>query len=102
MTLGKKSLLKTLWEKEKMLQAAFHIFSLSFLLHQGQSLPLNSLSTLYRFMTKFCPPTNSNLTVYHLLNVDEFMKSDSKSLESIVGKGENVGHQQFLPFPQCF
>ena len=25
-----------------------------------------------------------------------------KSLENTVGKGENAGHQHFLPFPQCF
>ena len=36
------------------------------------------------------------------LNVAEMMISVSKSVENIVGKGENAGYQQFLLFPQCF
>ena len=36
------------------------------------------------------------------LNIAEFINSMFDRAENIVGKGENVGHQHFLLFPQCF
>ena len=31
-----------------------------------------------------------------------FDDSEKNAFEDIVEKGENAGHQHFLPFPQCF
>ena len=36
------------------------------------------------------------------INVTEKLKFVSRRVENIVGKGENVGYQHFLVFPQCF
>ena len=36
------------------------------------------------------------------INVIEKMKFVLGTVENIVGKGENIGYQHFLLFPQCF
>ena len=36
------------------------------------------------------------------LNMAKMTKFFFDRVENIAGKGENAGHQPFLPFPQCF
>ena len=38
----------------------------------------------------------------YLVTKSQCVDVPKKSLENIVGKGENAGNQHFLPFPQCF
>ena len=54
-------------------------------------------------------PNDKILDLYKLkafadnyLNVNQKLKFALRSLENIVGKGENAGYQHFLLFPQCF
>ena len=42
------------------------------------------------------------LTLYHSDTMLTFNNHGKKASESIVGKGENAGHQHFLLSPQCF
>ena len=47
--------------------------------------------------------SHSCLTLYHtILTSNDHEKKKKKTLENIVGKGENAGNQHFLLFPQCF
>ena len=41
-----------------------------------------------------------HFTLY--LTIPTFYALKKKPFETIVGKGENAGNQQFLLFPQCF
>ena len=54
-------------------------------------------------------PDDKNLTLSKLkafaddkINVTQMIISVFNRAENIVGKGENVGYQHFLLFPQCF
>ena len=36
------------------------------------------------------------------INTTQKLKFDLDRVDNIVGKGENAGHQYFLPFSECF
>ena len=53
------------------------------------------------FLNKRCPSyCLAVLTLYH--SIPAFNNPTKKTLENIVGKGENAGNQHFLLIPQCF
>ena len=94
----KKTFLKTLWEKEKMLVTSiFSFFFIMFLLKEGQlciwtrfnSLP-NNIVLAWSKLKAFAD---------NKLNVVKIMISLCDSSENTVGKGENAS---FLLFLHCF
>ena len=74
------SLLKTLWEKEKLLVISNFSFSPSFFN------PFGELSAIFIFTPKILILTHQQQTVF----------------ENIVGKGEVTHNEQFLLFPRSF
>ena len=85
------SLLKTLWEKDKLLITSSFSFSHS-VFYPFRGLPTNFVKLKLSSAISF--------TLYHtiLTSKDPWKKLS----ENIVGKGENAGNQHFLLFPQSF
>ena len=85
---GKEALLKTMWEKEKLLVQA-----ISPLLTMFSTL---SKAEIIIFVLFNLSPANAfNLVWSKIFAVWEMLKN-------ILTKGENVGNQHFLLLPQCF
>ena len=115
------NLLKTQWEKEKLLVMSDFSYSLGVFYQLGKCLPL-PFSTdvklfassfnlevlnlsfgkgLTHYQTKFRLvqiEKSLQTTILNLMKISEF----SKQLEKTVGKGEIARYEQFLLFPQCF
>ena len=108
------SLLKTLWEKEKLLATSTFSFSHSVFY------PFGYLSAIFvEFEIVVCKLFQfgrvQNLSFGKGLILDQTIPTwlfttksqplttlGKKPFENIVGKGENAGNQHFLIFPQCF
>ena len=84
-------LLKTLWEKEKLLVTSNFSFS-----HSLFCLLTPYQATIFFYQTKFKGFADDNLTVAKI------MISVFDRRHNIVGKGKNAGYQQFSPFPTMF
>ena len=76
-------------------------------MHQNAALCSNVLNAFLQ-LDNSLPNDNildqSNFKAFadDILNVVQIMICVSDREENIVGKGENVGYQHFLLFPQCF
>ena len=91
-----RRLLKTLWEKEKMLVTSIFSFPTMF-----STIPKTSFDILFK---SFLSSANAfNLDLSKILSFGKgLICLQYKSFENIVGKGEIAHNEQFLLFPQCF
>ena len=111
------SLLKTLWEKDKLLVTSNLSFSYSvfYLLGKLSAIfcHLQALSvwkSLKFVWERVNSLSNNKLLDWSKLkaftdnkiNVTKELKFVSGRVETLVGKGKNAGHQHFFLFPQCF
>ena len=96
-------LLKTLWEKEKLLKSSNFSYSQCF---------LPFWKTFIKFTIVICKllvwkslnfvVLEKRLTLYQTILTFNDTEKKKKSSEHIVGKGENIGKQHFLLFPTLF